>query len=185
MTKPIRRPTSEVELVAFLSCVKFPEAPESEVDEAARSRERKRHHASLPDNFIPTAVPSVGSERAMSAFLPGARAAALSVSRSAMRVECARAFSVTAGRHSKLGRTPISLPPGVELKVGERWVQKDLTSYLEKGRRTVTVEGPLGMSFPPFHPFRSQAAFPGFEAGSSLGRGRLIRPCLGVVLNEG
>lgn len=82
----------------------------------------------------------------MSSFLPGARAAALSVSRSAMRVEGARAFSGTAATHSKLGRTPISLPPGVQVKVGERWVQKDLTSYLEKGRRTVTVEGPLGRS---------------------------------------
>lgn len=40
------------------------------------------------------------------------------------------------------------MPPGVEIKVGERWVQKDLTSYLEKGRRTVTVEGPLGVFFP-------------------------------------
>lgn len=84
----------------------------------------------------------------MSAFLPGARAAALSVSRSAMRVEGARAFSATAGRPSKLGRTPIGLPPGVELKVGERWVQKDLTTYLEKWRRTVTVEGPLGTFLP-------------------------------------
>lgn len=37
------------------------------------------------------------------------------------------------------------MPPGVELQIGERWAKKDLTSYLEKGLRTVTVTGPLGM----------------------------------------
>ena len=55
-----------------------------------------------------------------------------------------RHFSGTTALGSKLGRTPISVPPGVELKVGEPWVKRDLTTYLKTVRKTVTVEGPLG-----------------------------------------
>ncbi|KAI0026166.1 ribosomal protein L6 [Xylariomycetidae sp. FL0641] len=55
-----------------------------------------------------------------------------------------RPFSSTAMRPSKLGRTPISIPPGVELAVGEPWVKPDATTYLKTVKRTVTVTGPLG-----------------------------------------
>lgn len=101
----------------------------------------------------------------MSVFLPGRTAAGRALcggARAAAGAGARRGFSATAGRGSKLGRTPISVPPGVELKVGERWAKKDLTSYLEKGLRTVTVTGPLGM-FPPFF----------FSSFSFLGRGPL------------
>lgn len=57
---------------------------------------------------------------------------------------CSRAFSATGPRQSKLGRTPISIPPGVELLIGEPKVKRDPTTYLKIPRRTVSVEGPLG-----------------------------------------
>lgn len=56
----------------------------------------------------------------------------------------ARHFSASAGRPSKLGRTPISIPPGVEVAVSEPWLKKDATTYLKIMKRTVTVQGPLG-----------------------------------------
>ena len=55
-----------------------------------------------------------------------------------------RQFSSTPHRPSKLGRTPISIPPGVEISVGEPRIVKDATTYLRIPKRTVTVEGPLG-----------------------------------------
>ncbi|KAI0835115.1 ribosomal protein L6 [Hypoxylon sp. FL0890] len=55
-----------------------------------------------------------------------------------------RQFSNTSSRSSKLGRTPISIPPGVELTIGEPWVKKDPTTYLKIQKRTVTITGPLG-----------------------------------------
>ncbi|KAI2607971.1 ribosomal protein L6 [Hypoxylon sp. NC1633] len=55
-----------------------------------------------------------------------------------------RQFSNTSNRPSKLGRTPISIPPGVELFIGEPQVKKDPTTYLRVPKRTVTVTGPLG-----------------------------------------
>ncbi|KAL2755897.1 hypothetical protein ACRALDRAFT_1034292 [Sodiomyces alcalophilus JCM 7366] len=55
-----------------------------------------------------------------------------------------RPFSATSQRHSKLGRTPISIPPGVELFIGEPKVKHDPTTYLKIPKRTVTVKGPLG-----------------------------------------
>ncbi|XXG96137.1 54S ribosomal protein L6 mitochondrial [Hypoxylon texense] len=64
-----------------------------------------------------------------------------------------RQFSSTPYRPSKLGRTPISIPPGVELTIGEPRVKKDLTTYLRIPKRTVTVSGPLGkldLEIPPF-----------------------------------
>ncbi|KAK8097621.1 mitochondrial 54S ribosomal protein uL6m [Apiospora kogelbergensis] len=66
---------------------------------------------------------------------------------------CRRAFSSTAAKPSKLGRTPISIPPGVELSVGEPFVKKDLTTYLRVPIRNVTVTGPLGalqLQIPPY-----------------------------------
>ncbi|KAI0120624.1 54S ribosomal protein L6 [Xylariales sp. AK1849] len=64
-----------------------------------------------------------------------------------------RPFSQTTYRPSKLGRTPISIPPGVELAIGEPRVKRDMTSYLRIPKRTVTVSGPLGkldLEIPPY-----------------------------------
>ncbi|KAI1636837.1 ribosomal protein L6 [Biscogniauxia mediterranea] len=55
-----------------------------------------------------------------------------------------RQFSCTPARASKLGRTPISIPPGVELVLGEPIVKNDPTSYLVVKKRIATVTGPLG-----------------------------------------
>ncbi|KAL0934250.1 mitochondrial 54S ribosomal protein uL6m [Colletotrichum truncatum] len=55
-----------------------------------------------------------------------------------------RLFSSTPTRPSKLGRTPLSIPPGVEVLVGEPKLKKDPTSYLKVYKRTVSVTGPLG-----------------------------------------
>lgn len=60
-----------------------------------------------------------------------------------------RQFSATAIRPSKLGRTPLSIPPGVELLVGEPLLKKDPTSYLKVYKRTVSVTGPLGSYWAP------------------------------------
>lgn len=57
-----------------------------------------------------------------------------------------RQFSASTARPSKLGRTPISIPPGVELTIGEPYIVRDFTTYKQTPRRTVTVTGPLGMS---------------------------------------
>ncbi|KAI1503486.1 ribosomal protein L6 [Biscogniauxia marginata] len=64
-----------------------------------------------------------------------------------------RQFSNTSSRPSKLGRTPISIPPGVDLLIGEPKVKKDPTTYLRIPKRTVTVTGPLGqldLEIPPY-----------------------------------
>ncbi|KPM42567.1 Tubulin beta chain [Neonectria ditissima] len=53
-------------------------------------------------------------------------------------------FSTTSKRPSKLGRTPISVPPGVELLVGEAKAKKDMTSYKKIYKKTITIKGPLG-----------------------------------------
>lgn len=53
-------------------------------------------------------------------------------------------FSTTSKRPSKLGRTPLSIPPGVELTVGKPFAQKDLTSYKKVYKKTINVKGPLG-----------------------------------------
>lgn len=55
-----------------------------------------------------------------------------------------RPFSASTANQSKLGRTPISIPPGVELTVSEPWLKKDATNYKKIYKKTVTVEGPLG-----------------------------------------
>ncbi|KAH7029501.1 ribosomal protein L6, alpha-beta domain-containing protein [Microdochium trichocladiopsis] len=62
-------------------------------------------------------------------------------------------FSQTASQSSKLGRTPISIPPGVELIIGEPVVKKDPTTYLQIPKRTVTVKGPLGELGVPIPPY--------------------------------
>ncbi|KAJ3493688.1 hypothetical protein NLG97_g4579 [Lecanicillium saksenae] len=56
----------------------------------------------------------------------------------------ARQFSTTGPRPSKLGRTPISVPPGVELTMGEPRMINSMTSYKPKVTKTITVKGPLG-----------------------------------------
>ncbi|ROW03302.1 hypothetical protein VSDG_01358 [Cytospora chrysosperma] len=64
-----------------------------------------------------------------------------------------RQFSASTSRPSKLGRTPISIPPGVELTIGEPYIQRDYTQYKQTPRRTVTVTGPLGtldLNVPPY-----------------------------------
>ncbi|KAI0112406.1 54S ribosomal protein L6 [Nemania sp. FL0031] len=64
-----------------------------------------------------------------------------------------RQFSKTPSASSKLGRTPISIPPGVELTIGEPRTKKDPTTYLRIPKRTVTISGPLGkldLEIPPF-----------------------------------
>ncbi|KAI0152599.1 54S ribosomal protein L6 [Xylariaceae sp. FL1272] len=64
-----------------------------------------------------------------------------------------RHFSATSIAASKLGRTPISIPPGVDIVVGEPRVKRDVTTYLKIPKRTVTVSGPLGrldLEIPPF-----------------------------------
>lgn len=55
-----------------------------------------------------------------------------------------RPFSASTANQSKLGRTPISIPPGVELTVSSPWLKKDATNYKKIYKKTVTVEGPLG-----------------------------------------
>ncbi|KAH9907188.1 ribosomal protein L6 [Xylariomycetidae sp. FL2044] len=72
-----------------------------------------------------------------------------------------RPFSNTCSRPSKLGRTPISIPPGVEVLVGEPIVKKDPTSYLRIAKRIVTVTGPLGkldLEIPTFLTINQDAA---------------------------
>ncbi|KAI1816532.1 54S ribosomal protein L6 [Poronia punctata] len=71
----------------------------------------------------------------------------------AFQVTPRRQFSNTSSKPSKLGRTPISIPPGVEITVGEPFTKKDATTYLKIAKRTVTVSGPLGkldLEIPPF-----------------------------------
>ncbi|KAK7992713.1 ribosomal protein L6 [Apiospora saccharicola] len=66
---------------------------------------------------------------------------------------CRRTFSSTTAKPSKLGRTPISIPPGVELSIGEPFVKKDPTTYLRIPKRNVTITGPLGalqLEIPPY-----------------------------------
>lgn len=66
---------------------------------------------------------------------------------------CRRPFSSTAAKPSKLGRTPLSIPPGVELSIGEPFVKKDPTTYLRIPKRNVTITGPLGalqLEIPPY-----------------------------------
>jgi large subunit ribosomal protein L6 len=64
-----------------------------------------------------------------------------------------RTFSSTTAKFSKLGRTPISIPPGVELLIGPSTTKKDPTTWKQMPKRTVTVTGPLGqlyLDIPPY-----------------------------------
>lgn len=55
-----------------------------------------------------------------------------------------RQFSTTSKRPSKLGRTPITIPPGVELSMSDLKTIWSKTSYKPILKRTIAVEGPLG-----------------------------------------
>ncbi|KAI5861312.1 54S ribosomal protein L6 [Durotheca rogersii] len=64
-----------------------------------------------------------------------------------------RAFSSSASRCSKLGRTPITVPQGVELSIGELVAKKDPTTFRTDPTRSITIKGPLGelvLSVPDF-----------------------------------
>ncbi|KAI8623029.1 54S ribosomal protein L6 [Xylariaceae sp. FL1651] len=71
----------------------------------------------------------------------------------AFQIAPRRPFSNTSSNPSKLGRTPISIPPGVDITIGEPRAKNDPTTYLRIPKRTVTVSGPLGkldLEIPPF-----------------------------------
>ncbi|EQL02065.1 Ribosomal protein L6 [Ophiocordyceps sinensis CO18] len=53
-------------------------------------------------------------------------------------------FSTTTQQHSKLGRMPISIPPGVELSIGGTKSVRSTTSYRASVKKTITIKGPLG-----------------------------------------
>ncbi|KAG6010920.1 hypothetical protein E4U21_002590 [Claviceps maximensis] len=55
-----------------------------------------------------------------------------------------RQFSTTTKRPSKLGRTPITIPPGVELTMSDAKTIRIKTSYKPAVKRTINVKGPLG-----------------------------------------
>ncbi|KAF4124335.1 large subunit ribosomal protein L6 [Geosmithia morbida] len=55
-----------------------------------------------------------------------------------------RQFSTTTRLSSKLGRTPISIPPGVELIMGEPVLQRGVRDWKSTAKRIITVKGPLG-----------------------------------------
>ncbi|KAH7630216.1 mitochondrial 54S ribosomal protein YmL16 [Sordaria sp. MPI-SDFR-AT-0083] len=64
-----------------------------------------------------------------------------------------RNFSATTTRPSKLGRTPLSIPPGVEITIGEPFIKRDMTQWKQQPKRKITVQGPLGqleMDIPDF-----------------------------------
>ncbi|KAF4504886.1 hypothetical protein G6O67_008281 [Ophiocordyceps sinensis] len=52
-------------------------------------------------------------------------------------------FSTTTQQHSKLGRMPISIPPGVELSIGGTKSVRSTTSYRASVKKTITIKGPL------------------------------------------
>lgn len=56
-----------------------------------------------------------------------------------------RYFSATSGCQSKLGRTPITIPPGVKITRGEPKAEKAARDWKAVMKSTITVEGPLGM----------------------------------------
>lgn len=74
-----------------------------------------------------------------------------------------RQFSTTTKRPSKLGRTPISVPPGVELLMSEPKSTRSATSFQPLVKKTITVKGPLGWFLPCsfFHARSSALSFEG------------------------
>lgn len=76
--------------------------------------------------------------------LPGFLVPAWQATTPRMAPRATALFSTTSKRPSKLGRTPLSIPPGVELTVGEPFAHKDLTTYKRVFKKTISVKGPLG-----------------------------------------
>lgn len=96
---------------------------------------------------------SSSSSTSSSVTLPSFLVPAFHNASAAATTTTRRQFSQTTSRPSKLGRTPISIPPGVELVVGEPRIHKDPTTYLRIPKRTATVTGPLGsldVQIPPY-----------------------------------
>ncbi|KAK4128553.1 mitochondrial 54S ribosomal protein YmL16 [Parathielavia appendiculata] len=81
---------------------------------------------------------AVGTSPSQTVILPGFLVPA------AFQTPTRRNFSATTARPSKLGRTPLSIPPGVELAISDLFIKKDMTSYLKTYKRKITVKGPLG-----------------------------------------
>jgi len=111
---------------------------------ALKSRHRKycRGRKMLAPSRLRAVEKAISASSVIS--LPSFLVPAFHVTSSATR----RSFSATAIRPSKLGRTPISIPPGVEILIGPPKVKEDPTTYLRIPKRTVTVSGPLGMNVP-------------------------------------
>lgn len=55
-----------------------------------------------------------------------------------------RPFSATSPCASKLGRTPLSIPPGVEISLSNVQAVKGSRDWKPHAYRTITVKGPLG-----------------------------------------
>ena len=55
-----------------------------------------------------------------------------------------RPFSATSPRASKLGRTPLAIPPGVEITLSDVQAVKGSRDWKPHSFRTITVKGPLG-----------------------------------------
>lgn len=113
----------------------------------ANAVERAQRGCSSTDSSItPTMLAPSRSRAALCsapiATLPSFLVPALAASASAAR----RTFSASTAQQSKLGRTPISVPPGVELTIGEPYIKRDYTTYKQTPRRNVSVAGPLGTS---------------------------------------
>ena len=57
-----------------------------------------------------------------------------------------RQFSTTPRCQSKLGRTPITVPQGVELIMGEPTAKRGTRDWQPTVTKTIAVTGPLGMN---------------------------------------
>lgn len=53
-------------------------------------------------------------------------------------------FSTTTKRPSKLGRTPLTVPPGVEILISDPITTRKATEWKSRVHKSVTVKGPLG-----------------------------------------
>ncbi|KAH0491602.1 hypothetical protein TgHK011_003027 [Trichoderma gracile] len=90
------------------------------------------------------AAAASSSRNPLSTFLPAAAASSAGRFPSLTTTTRSRPFSTTHAARSKLGRTPLSVPPGVEVVMGEPRALRSATSYKPVVRKTITVTGPLG-----------------------------------------
>ncbi|TFB01115.1 54S ribosomal protein L6 [Trichoderma ghanense] len=93
---------------------------------------------------LSAAAAAAASPSPLSAFLPAASSSAGRFLLSSPSATRQRPFSTTHAARSKLGRTPLSVPPGVEVVMGEPRAVRSATSYKPVVRKTITVTGPLG-----------------------------------------